>query len=169
MLKTMRPRLIQKKLCLFNMRKKCFKCHKIKPLGAFYKHKNMADGHLNKCKECTKKDSIKTRSNNLEYYLEYDRQRASLDYRKKQREQYAKTDKGKENLRASRKKWCNNNKQKRYAHNVLRRAILSGKIKKEPCLICGYKNVHGHHEDYNEPLIVFWLCPKHHKERHKEI
>ena len=36
--------------------KKCFKCDNILPLDMFYKHSGMTDGHLNKCKICTKND-----------------------------------------------------------------------------------------------------------------
>ena len=37
--------------------KVCFKCLVDKPLSEYYVHKMMSDGHLGKCKDCTKKDS----------------------------------------------------------------------------------------------------------------
>ena len=59
------------------MEKKCFICGRVKPLDAFYRHNGMADGHLNKCKECTKSytrgrdtraiDSKRYRSNPVRY------------------------------------------------------------------------------------------------------
>lgn len=42
----------------------CFKCNKEKDIDDFYKHKEMLDGHLNKCKECTKED-VNIRYKNL--------------------------------------------------------------------------------------------------------
>lgn len=39
------------------MEKICFKCNQSKSLTEYYKHPKMGDGHLGKCKTCTKKDT----------------------------------------------------------------------------------------------------------------
>lgn len=60
-------------------KKKCFKCGKVKPLSEFYKHKEMLDGHLNKCKACARKDVQENYKNNRQHYNEYDKKRQRTD------------------------------------------------------------------------------------------
>lgn len=152
--------------------KQCFKCKKTKPISHFYKHSEMADGYLNKCKECTKKEAIENRAKKLEYYREYDRSRANLPHRVKLRDEVyerRKTDpKLKKKCAANRKAWQERNKEKRAAHILTGSAIKSGKLKKQPCEVCRKKKVEAHHDDYSKPLEVRWLCKKHHTEHHKK-
>lgn len=46
-------------------------------------------------------------------------------------------------------------------------AIKTGRLKKLPCEVCGEPIVEAHHDDYDKPLDVKWLCKKHHHELHK--
>jgi len=44
--------------------------------------------------------------------------------------------------------------------------IRKGKIKKQPCAVCGSKKVQCHHNNYLDPMDVKWLCDEHHLEIH---
>lgn len=57
--------------------KVCFKCKRELPIDNFYKHPQMADGHLNKCKECAKHDVHEKYMENIESpeYVEKERAR----------------------------------------------------------------------------------------------
>lgn len=45
----------------------------------------------------------------------------------------------------------------------------SGAIPPEPCQVCKNVKVQAHHDDYNKPDDVTWLCQAHHAERHRII
>lgn len=50
-----------------------------------------------------------------------------------------------------------------------RYAIRTGLLTRQPCEVCGSVEVEAHHDDYNLPLEVRWLCPAHHRAIHRQI
>lgn len=154
--------------------KECFRCEKVKDLAEFYTHPQMADGHLNKCKTCTKEDARRHRAANLDRIRAYDRNRADTPARVVARKCVAAVRRGDPEKRAadleSRRKWRERNKIKRATHILCGNAIRDGRLKREPCVRCGAtENLHAHHEDYYKPLDVTWLCQKCHGLRHRGI
>ena len=136
--------------------KVCFKCNVDKPLSEYYKHAQMGDGHLNKCKECTKKDANQHRANNLERIREYDRKRGKNAERIKM------------NVEVNRA-WRAEDKRRQSCHRQVSIAIKNGILVRQPCERCGAEKTEAHHEDYDKPLDVMWLCTICHKQRHKEL
>ena len=117
-----------------------------KSIAEYYIHEAMRDGHVNICKECKIIDS--------QIYNKTERGRAT----EKKRNQ---TKKRKKYSKARLRIWRENNREKGIAHSKIGYAVRSGKIKKpNNCACCGIGGpLHGHHEDYNDPLVVIWLCP----------
>lgn len=58
-------------------------------------------------------------------------------------------------------------KKRAKARSIFNHYICDNNIERMPCEICGGK-AEAHHDDYNKPLEVRWLCFKHHREWHKD-
>ena len=145
----------------------CFKCNVEKEITDFYAHPATRDGHLNKCKECAKRDVREHRENNLERIRQYDTERANNPERILARKEYRKTPQGRAAVLRSHRKWAKNNPLKRDATVKVGNAVRDGRLLKQPCEVCGETVVEAHHDDYSKPLDVRWLCNEHHREWHK--
>jgi hypothetical protein len=138
--------------------KKCFKCYQVKPLYQFYPHRQMGDGHLNKCKECTKLDSAARISvmKRIPEWVMMERARCRLK-QKVRRSIYGPTPLN----RAAVQAWSLRNPQKRKAQYAASNAVRDGRLaRKTACEHCGASGVRiqKHHPDYSKPLDVLWLC-----------
>lgn len=131
------------------MIKKCFKCGEVKSLSDFYKHKQMKDGRVNKCKDCNKIDVANHRIENIDRIRSYDRGRGN-----RQEPEYMKD-------------WRESNPKKYKAHIMVNNQKRAGNISELPCEECGSLKVVAHHDDYDKPLNVRWMCQSHHKQWHE--
>jgi hypothetical protein len=128
--------------------KACFKCRALKPLSEFYPHAAMADGHLNKCKECARRDASERRRN-----------MQPADVR---REQAARNKS--EAGRAGRRRWIATNRRRVLAVARCARAVAyavqTGRVVRgTECARCGAAGpIEAAHRDYSKPLDVEWLC-----------
>jgi hypothetical protein len=48
-------------------------------------------------------------------------------------------------------------------------AIRDGRLIRKACQICGNLKAEGHHDDYDRPLEVQWLCKSHHGKLHATL
>ena len=60
-------------------------------------------------------------------------------------------------------------KKYRGAHLQVHKAIKRGALIPQPCEVCGDRTVEAHHDDYEKPLDVRWLCKAHHEAHHSEL
>jgi hypothetical protein len=143
----------------------CKRCKLEKLLAEFYF--NGTRGFAHECKECTKKRVRENRLKRIDYYREYDRGRNPLIHRRQQRDAYSISHVSQR--RETNRRWSRKNKPKRDAEFAVAKALKSGLLQKLPCSICGNEKSESHHENYEKPLDVVWLCRQHHRARHVEI
>ena len=132
----------------------CTECSQALPITEFYKHPQMGDGYLNQCKGCKRA------------YQRDRHHRKMLDpeWRAKERARSRKKMKGKAQKR---------DKVKRSAHTAVSNAVRDGRLTApDQCEQCGHDFSHfrreAHHNDYDKPLEVEWLCSICHGKRHRK-
>jgi len=119
----------------------CPRCGESKPRTDFSRNKNRGDGLQYQCRACM------------------------AEYQKK----YLTTEICKAGNRVKVLKYRRKNRDKVKVWNILRTETRAGRIEPGPCADCGSEvKTQGHHEDYDKPLEVIWLCHGCHKIRHTE-
>jgi hypothetical protein len=134
--------------------KKCFKCNNVLPLSGFYKHPQMADGHLNKCKDCNKKDTME-RYNALIVNPDF-----KSSEQKRGRRKYHRLYKGlprTESSKEAHRKWVERYPEKKKAHG------MSSHMRSKT------EGNHLHHWSYqkNHAKDMIDMTPKDHAKAHR--
>lgn len=135
-------------------------------------NKKYNEEHREQRKEYMRKWREKNRERVKSYKKQYEQEHVieTRLYRKtySRKYYYNNLDKSRE---ASRK-WEKNNLKKLksmygYAHQFVRTALKNGILEKQCCEVCGNEEAEAHHDNYNEPLNVRWLCKECHDEWHR--
>jgi len=133
--------------------KACRTCNVAKPLQEYYAHSEMADKHLNKCKECVKKRIRKHR-------IAHNDKHRDIDRAKYHRRRAA----GKIRTRPT-------DPLKKRAHTEVGNALRRGDLTRpDDCELCEepQSRIEAHHDDYKQPLNVRWLCAVCHHRVHSK-
>ena len=168
--------------------KRCTECGDKKDRSEFYKDSSRRDGLRGDCKICSKKsqaayykqnsakvvkrakewqkknperdrqNKVNWLENNSEHRKNYERERRKLQPHR---------DAHTESVKIYRERYP----LAHAAHWKLSEAVKAGKVDKpNKCSECGKTGmVLGHHEDYNKPLDVIWVCSKCHSRIHRDI
>jgi len=147
---------------------KCKKCGKEKGTEDFYLSNKSA------CKECLRRRTILWQRNNPGRFEKYcGNQRDNPKYRKKQaefyREWYAKCGRNRaKNYVEAALLWKKLNPEKCKASKLVTIALKLGKLKKpKHCSNCEIeRKLVAHHDNYEFPLRVRWLCYSCHQKLH---
>jgi len=146
----------------------CSKCKQEKDESEFQKCKKAKDGLQYSCREC-RKISCKKYYNSDKGLISQQKYHRSEKGRKAQRD-YSKTPEAMEKTKQRYSNYSKYDLYKRKVYAKLHYAIKIGKIiPNNNCEICGNTYyIQGHHNDYNYPLIVEWLCINCHMEKHRK-
>ena len=131
--------------------KRCRICKQDKELSEFQSDSTRPDKLDPRCRDCKR------------LYYRIQRQTHKDTFKRKDQTYYLKH---REEIIRKRSDNYQRDKYKIRARNMVKVALYNGILSHQPCEICGIIDTHAHHDNYNFPLDVRWLCPVHHCEWH---
>lgn len=150
--------------------KVCYVCKNEKELTEYSSDKSKRDGLNYRCKDCNKEYYSQPRIRKMQRKCE--RKARDNGFRVQTKEYNAEYyQNNKERISKYKKEWREDNIKECNAREMFYQAFLEGSIKR-PCK-CNRCDIEctpeGHHEDYDKPLCVEWLCKKCHINEHRFI
>lgn len=146
--------------------KRCTSCGLLQPVSNFGRHKSGKNGIRSRCKPCEVKANREYRktARGRQVLQDYRSQERVRESAKRSYDKWIRSEHGRRTKQLVESRYGD----RRYARNAVAHALRIGILIRQPCFICGDSNTHGHHASYDLPLIVTWLCPKHHKDAHRQ-
>lgn len=166
--------------------KRCSKCKTVKPVDRFHRDGSRPDGRQPRCKTCqqeaarrwyeanrerTREAGRRWRKANVERVRELKRQWHAANREREREYKAAWREANLERERESKRAWRAKNPLRSRAHGIVQKAVERGALANPGrCVWCGGgERVEGHHENYRDPLTVFWLCRECHRRHHAEM
>lgn len=143
----------------------CGKCKTEKALTEFYPHKR--DGYQSVCKECKRElgKIYNRKPERKEYNKQFYEQLKSEGYfTEYQQKPEVKKRKAEQMRRYSQDPKL---RARFLARWYARRMTDNGTIEQQHCSLCGKRKSQRHHPDYNQPLLIVWLCADCHRALHR--
>lgn len=154
-----------KMLSVVDGKKKCCDCHEWLSVDNFDTYnKNGKTYYQSKCKPCRK---IYNTSKEVREKNKIQQEKNKEKY-KETAKRYNQSKRGREVRRKASKKYWDANSKKNSARKKVRTALRNGSmVRPNKCSMCGKQcKPEAHHEDYNKPLDIIWVCKSCHTNIH---
>lgn len=148
--------------------RECGGCGEWLPFESFNKSANLRDGLSTYCRSCENEKGREYYQRNAEACGKKNRgnYRKKAEYRRQQNREYYQ--RNRDRILDRTRQYALKNKRIKSAHSALNMAVAAGKISRP--LFCDDCHIScrpdAHHDDYDKPLDVAWVCRRCHNNRH---
>ncbi len=143
----------------------CPRCRVDKLISEFSRNRTKKDGFADWCKSCTK--TVQDSPEQIEKARLRSARWRSIPGNKEKHKRWRELPASRQAARVRSANEKILHRDKVWARTQIHLAILRGDILRGQCEVCQSDKTDAHHDDYEKPFDVRWLCRKHHAELHQ--